>query len=84
MNALAGKKIILGVTGSISAYKSLILLRLLTKAGAEVRIVMTDSAMDFVGPLSFLHFLAIRYLANSRMDKTGKIMFIWVCGRICF
>ncbi|MBK8641593.1 MAG: bifunctional phosphopantothenoylcysteine decarboxylase/phosphopantothenate--cysteine ligase CoaBC [Saprospiraceae bacterium] len=53
MNALAGKKIILGVTGSISAYKSLILLRLLTKAGAEVRIVMTDSAMDFVGPLSF-------------------------------
>jgi len=53
MNALTGKKIILGVTGSISAYKSLILLRLLTKAGAEVKVIMTNSAMDFVGPLSF-------------------------------
>lgn len=53
MNALTGKKIILGVTGSISAYKSLILLRLLTKEGAEVKVIMTNSAMDFVGPLSF-------------------------------
>lgn len=52
-NLLAGKKILLGVTGSIAAYKSLELLRLYIKAGAEVRVVMTSSAKKFVQPLSF-------------------------------
>lgn len=50
---LKGKKILLGVTGSIAAYKSLQLVRLLVKAGAEVRVLMTPSARDFVTPLSF-------------------------------
>jgi len=50
---LSGKKILLGVTGSIAAYKSLELLRLYIKAGAEVRVVMTPSAKKFVAPLSF-------------------------------
>jgi phosphopantothenoylcysteine decarboxylase/phosphopantothenate--cysteine ligase len=49
---LQGKKILLGVTGSIAAYKSAVLTRLLIKAGAEVKIVMTPSAKDFVTPLS--------------------------------
>lgn len=49
--SLQGKKIILGITGSIAAYKSIQLVRLLTKAGAEVRIVMTKAAQDFVSPL---------------------------------
>lgn len=52
-NLLEGRKIILGVTGSISAYKSAILLRLLVKAGAEVQIIFTEAAKEFVGPLSF-------------------------------
>ena len=52
-NLLAGKKILLGVTGSIAAYKSLELLRLYVKAGAEVRVVMTPSAKKFIAPLSF-------------------------------
>lgn len=52
-NLLAGKKILLGITGSIAAYKSLELLRLYIKAGAEVRVVMTSSAKKFVQPLSF-------------------------------
>ncbi|MDO9056634.1 MAG: bifunctional phosphopantothenoylcysteine decarboxylase/phosphopantothenate--cysteine ligase CoaBC [Sulfuricurvum sp.] len=52
-NLLAGKKILLGVTGSIAAYKSLELLRLYIKAGAEVRVVMTPAAKKFVAPLSF-------------------------------
>ena len=52
-NLLAGKKILLGVTGSIAAYKSLELLRLYIKAGADVRVVMTPSAKKFVAPLSF-------------------------------
>lgn len=51
------KKIILGVTGSIAAYKSASLTRLLVKAGAEVRVVMTESARDFITPLT-LHTLS--------------------------
>ncbi len=47
-----GKKILLGVTGSIAAYKSLLLIRLLIKAGAEVKVIMTPAAKDFVTPLS--------------------------------
>lgn len=50
---LKGKKILLGVTGGIAAYKSAALLRLLQKQGAEVRVVMTPSATRFVTPLTF-------------------------------
>ncbi|MEO6251871.1 MAG: bifunctional phosphopantothenoylcysteine decarboxylase/phosphopantothenate--cysteine ligase CoaBC [Ferruginibacter sp.] len=49
---LQGKKILLGISGSIAAYKSAVLTRLLIKAGAEVKIVMTVAAKDFVTPLS--------------------------------
>ena len=49
--SLQGKKIVLGITGSIAAYKSIQLVRLLIKAGAEVRIIMTKAAQDFVSPL---------------------------------
>ena len=49
---LAGKKIILGITGSIAAYKAALLVRLLVKEGAEVKVVMTESAKRFVGELS--------------------------------
>lgn len=50
---LAGKRIILGVTGSIAAYKAVYLLRLLIKEGAEVQVIMTPAAKEFVGPLTF-------------------------------
>lgn len=46
------KKILLAITGSIAAYKSILLTRLLVKAGAEVKIVMTPAARDFVSPLT--------------------------------
>lgn len=49
---LHGKKILLGVSGSIAAYKAAVLTRLLIKSGAEVKIVMTRAARDFVTPLS--------------------------------
>ncbi len=51
--SLNGKRILLGVTGSIAAYKAVELLRLLTKAGAEVQVVMTEAAAKFVTPLTF-------------------------------
>jgi phosphopantothenoylcysteine decarboxylase / phosphopantothenate---cysteine ligase len=49
---LQGKKILLGITGSIAAYKSIYLVRLLVKAGAEVKVIMTPSSKDFVSPLT--------------------------------
>ena len=49
---LAGKKILLGITGSIAAYKSIYLVRLLVKAGAEVKVILTPSAKDFVSDLT--------------------------------
>ena len=49
---LKGKKILVGVTGSIAAYKSAYLIRLLIKAGSEVRVIMTPSATDFVSKLT--------------------------------
>src|SRR5690242_11089343 len=49
---LTGKKILLGITGSIAAYKAAYLVRLLVKAGAEVKVIMTPSAKDFVSPLT--------------------------------
>ncbi|HUX29879.1 MAG TPA: bifunctional phosphopantothenoylcysteine decarboxylase/phosphopantothenate--cysteine ligase CoaBC [Thiobacillus sp.] len=51
--SLANKKIILGVTGGIAAYKAAELCRLLIRAGADVRVVMTAAAQQFVTPLTF-------------------------------
>lgn len=48
-----GKHVILGVTGSIAAYKACEIVRLLVKGGAEVRVVMTKAARNFVGELTF-------------------------------
>jgi len=49
---LKGKKILLGVTGSIAAYKSAFLVRLLVRAGAEVKVIMTPSSNDFISKLT--------------------------------
>ena len=51
-SVLRGKKIILGITGSIAAYKSAILIRLLVKLGAEVKVIMTESAQSFISELT--------------------------------
>jgi phosphopantothenoylcysteine decarboxylase/phosphopantothenate--cysteine ligase len=52
MLSLESKKILLGVTGGIAAYKIPILVRLLKKAGADIRVILTSSAKDFVSPLT--------------------------------
>lgn len=49
---LSGKKILVGVTGSIAAYKTAILVRLLVKEGCEVRVIMTPPAKEFITPLT--------------------------------
>ena len=49
---MEGKKILLGVTGSIAAYKAAFVIRNFVKAGAEVRVIMTPSATEFISPLT--------------------------------
>lgn len=66
---LAGKKILLGVTGGIAAYKSVVLLRLLKTRGAEVRVIMTESAAQFVAPLTFETLS--QHPVHIRMFSTG-------------
>lgn len=52
---LKGKKILLGVTGSIAAYKAVEILSFLKKKGADVSVIMTKSATKFIQPLTFSH-----------------------------
>ena len=52
MNSLSTRRVLLGITGGIAAYKSAELTRLLVKAGAEVRVVMTAAATEFITPLT--------------------------------
>ncbi len=66
---LAGKKILLGVSGGIAVYKSCELLRLLQKKGAEVRVCMTEAATEFVAPLTFASLSKCPvYLKNGAVE----------------
>lgn len=67
---LQGKNVILGVTGSISAYKSIELLRLFQDGGANVKVVLSEGAMEFITPLSFSPF-AQRVYAPSDYFSGG-------------
>ncbi len=68
---LTGKKIVLGITGSIAAYKSAVLTRLLVKAGAEVKVIMTPSAHDFITPLTLSTLSKI--LSSRHFKKTNPV-----------
>ena len=63
-----GKKILLGITASIAAYKSILLLRLLVKSGAEVRVIMTPDARDFVSPLVLSTLSGHEVLIDIKQD----------------
>jgi phosphopantothenoylcysteine decarboxylase / phosphopantothenate---cysteine ligase len=62
--------ILLGVTGSIAAYKAVEVLRLLVKAGQDVQVLMTESATHFVGPLTF-QALSGRPVLTNTLDTKG-------------
>ncbi len=68
--SLQGKKIILAVTGSIAAYKTPHFVRLLVKAGAEVKVLVTDAAVQFVSPLSLATVSKHPVLANVNDGAT--------------
>ncbi|TNF41177.1 MAG: bifunctional phosphopantothenoylcysteine decarboxylase/phosphopantothenate--cysteine ligase CoaBC [Cytophagales bacterium] len=69
---LKGKRILLGVTGSIAAYKSALLTRLLIKSGAEVQIIMSASALDFITPLTLATLSKKPVLSEFSNKKTGE------------
>lgn len=69
---LKDKKIILGVCGSIAAYKIAVLTRLLIKSGAQVKIIMTPSARDFITPLTLSTLSKNPVLTDFFRDKTGQ------------
>ncbi len=71
MHILKQKRILLGVTGSISAYKSALLVRLLVKAGAEVQVVMTEAAKEFITPLTLATLSKRPALSAFVADGTG-------------
>jgi phosphopantothenoylcysteine decarboxylase/phosphopantothenate--cysteine ligase len=52
MSILSGKKILLGISAGIAAYKTATLVRLLIKSGAEVQVIMTPASKDFITPLT--------------------------------
>lgn len=68
--SLQGKHILLGVTGSIAAYKAAMLIRLLVKEGAEVRVVMSQAARDFITPLTLATLCKHPVLADN-FDPTN-------------
>lgn len=70
---LTGQKIVLGITGSIAAYKSCELLRLLTKKGAVVSVIMTESAQRFVTPLTFKALGAKEVITSDWEDPDHTI-----------
>lgn len=69
---LTGKKILIGITGSIAAYKIPLLVRLLKKEGTEVQVVMTDAAKDFVTPLTLSTLSGLPVLSKGFDPETGK------------
>ena len=71
MSILSGKNILLGICGGIAAYKSIFLLRLLIKKGANVQVLMTPSSKDFVTPLT-LSTLSKRPVLSDFFDKKNK------------
>ena len=70
--SMQGKKIIVGLTGSIAAYKSAMLVRLLIKAGAHVKVIMTPAAKDFITPLTLSVLSKDDVLTDTFDDKTGR------------
>ena len=68
---LTGKKILVGVTGSIAAYKAAVLVRLLIKESAEVKVIMTPAASDFITPLTLSTLSRNPVLTQFSNDETG-------------
>ena len=72
MQDLQGKRIVVGITGGIAAYKTIELIRLLRKAKAEVRAVLTPAAAEFVTPLT-LQAVSGNAVSQSLLDPQAEL-----------
>ena len=70
---LRGKKILVGVTGSIAIYKACELVRLFVKSGADVRVVMSEAAIKFISPLTFEALTRNKVLTQSSEDWSSDL-----------
>lgn len=72
MSVLSGKHIVLGISGGIAAYKSAFLARLLVKAGAEVQVIMTPAAKEFITPLTLSTLTGKPVISEFFTANTGE------------
>lgn len=72
MSDLQGKRVVIGITGGIAAYKTIELIRLLRKANAEVRVVLTSAAAEFVTPLT-LQAISGSPVSQSLFDPAAEL-----------
>ena len=76
MGILSGKHIVLGISGSIAAYKAAVLTRLLVRKGAEVQIVITPAGKEFITPIT------LSALSSRPVTARGIATSISVCGQM--
>ena len=69
---LSGKHIVVGITGGIAAYKSASLVRLFVKAGAEVQVVMTPNAREFITPVTLSTLSGKPVISDFFTANTGE------------
>ena len=81
---MKGKKIVLGITGSIAAYKAAILIRSLIKKGAEVQVVITPAGKEFITPITLSALTSKPVISEffSQRDGTWHSMWIWDFGQM--
>ena len=86
MSTLSNKRIIVGVTGGIAAYKSAEIVRRLQDRGAEVRVVMTPAAEEFIRPLTMQALSGIRStpIFSTLKPKPAWVILNWLAGQTCY
>lgn len=79
---LEGKKFVLGITGSIAAYKAAYLIRALIKKGAEVQVVITPAGKEFITPITLSALTSKPVISEFSRNVTarGTAMWTWDCG----
>ena len=86
MQQLCNRRILLGISGGIAAYKSAELVRLLKRAGADVRVIMTSGAMEFMTPLTLqaLSGNPVHHALLTQKPKPVWAILNWPNGLILF
>ena len=83
-NILKGKKIVLGITGSIAAYKACYIIRGLIKRGAEVQVVITPAGKEFITPITLSALTSKPVISEffAHAMAPGTAMWTSVCGQM--